>query len=214
MTPPDDESNLPEDYLRRLEEDQRRRESGAGAQQPDPTQPYGQAPYGSEPPSSGEQPYGQAPYGQQPYGQQPYGQAPYGQAPYAQQPYGQSPYGPHPYGYPGQFQTGPTLPAHPSATTSLVLGLVALAGIVFCAGITLVLSPFAWAMGSRALREIDANPGAFSGRDQATAGKITGIIGTVILVLGILVVAGLIALVIAAPTDGMSTSVDTNALAR
>ena len=47
-----------------------------------------------------------------------------------------------------------------------------------------MLSPFAWAIGAKAVREIDATPGRYGGRDQANAGKIMGIIGTVLLVLG------------------------------
>jgi len=136
-------------------------------------------PYGQPQP-----PYGQPQYPDQPYGQQPYGQAPYGQP--------QPPYGAPQPGY------GPAaLPNHPSATTALVLSLIGLAGIAFCGGITLVLSPFAWRVGANAVREIDANPGVYGGRDQANAGRIMGIIGTVLLVLGLLLLVGLIALITA-----------------
>ena len=149
-------------------------------------QPYGQPqpPYGQPQP-----PYGQPQYPNQPYGQQPYGQQPYGQP--------QPPYGaPQPgYGY-----GPPALPNHPSATTALVLSLIGLAGIAFCGGITLVLSPFAWQIGAKSVREIDANPGVYGGRDQANAGRIMGIIGTVLLVLGFLLLVGLIALVAASPS--------------
>ena len=78
-----------------------------------------------------------------------------------------------------------------------MLSLIGLAGIAFCGGLTLVLSPFAWRIGATAVREIDANPGAYGGRDQANAGRIMGIIGTVLLVLGLLLVVGFIALVAA-----------------
>ena len=63
---------------------------------------------------------------------------------------------------------------HPSATTVLVLGIV---GLVACQ----VLSPFAWVMGNRVLREIDASRGQVGGRSTANAGRICGIIGTVLL---------------------------------
>jgi hypothetical protein len=136
------------------------------------------------------QPYGgQSPYGQPPYGQQ-YGQ-PYGQEP-AQPPYGQPPYGAPGYGYSGQAPVN-----HPSATTALVLALVGLIGIVACGGITLVLSPFAWQMGARAVRDIDANPSMYTGRDQANAARIMGLIGTVLLGLGVLVVVAFAFLAIA-----------------
>ena len=85
---------------------------------------------------------------------------------------------------------------------------IGLAGIMFCAGLTLVLSPFAWVMGRKAVREIDENPGAYSGRDQARGGQIMGIIGTVLLVLGL--VALVILIVLAAAVwdsgSGMGTS--------
>ncbi len=151
-------------------------DSGEGESLPPTHQPYGQ-------PQQGQSPYGQPP-SENPYGaaptepQQPYGQPQYGQQSPGQQPYGATPG----YGYPGQAPAN-----HPSATTALVLGLIGLAGILFCGGITLVLSPFAWRMGARAVREIDANPGMYAGRDQANAGRIMGLIGTVLLVLGVLV---------------------------
>ena len=173
---------------------------GAPGQQPPA---YGQNPYGApgqQPPAYGQNPYGTPP-GQPPYGQQqPYGQQPYGQQQYGQQPYGQAPYGQQPgYGY------GAAAPAnHPSATTALVLSLIGLAGIAFCGGITLVLSPFAWRVGAKAVREIDANPGMYGGRDQANAGRIMGIIGTVLLVLGILGIIGLFAVAVSTSSSGTS----------
>ncbi|MGA8246158.1 MAG: DUF4190 domain-containing protein [Nocardioides sp.] len=108
---------------------------------------------------------------------------------------------PNPYGmppYPGYQQGyGAGLPEHPSATTALVLGIVGLVGIALCGGLTLVLSPFAWAIGGRSVKEIDAAPGRYSGRDKANAGRIMGIIGTVLLVLGVVAVIGLLALAFA-----------------
>lgn len=159
--------------------------------QPPATQPYGQDPYAQPQPPAPDQPssspYGQAPYGQpqQPYGQpQPYGQQPYGQVPYGQQPYGAASYG------------GPMAPKHPSATTAMVLGIGALGGMFVC-GIPIVLAPFAWMIGGRTVKEIDANPGRYSGRDQAQAGRVMGMIGTGLLVLGILAIIALIVLGIA-----------------
>ena len=183
MTPSDEPRDLPEDHLRQ----------GSEANQPppnpyEPTRPY---------PEAGHP--GQAPYGQQPYGQpgQP-GQHGYGQQPYAPQPYGQPGYPPPPGGV---GYGGPVPPPHPSATTALVLGIVSLAGIVFCAGLTLVLSPFAWWIGRNAVREIDANPGKYSARDQAQGGKIMGMVGTVLLALGIVVIVGVFALAFASADE-------------
>lgn len=84
---------------------------------------------------------------------------------------------------PGQPYGGPGFgfrPKHPQATTALVLGIL---GIVFCG----VLAPFAWVIGGRAVKEIDANPAAFDGRGEANAGRILGIVGTVLLIVGVIV---------------------------
>ncbi len=98
------------------------------------------------------------------------------------------------------------LPNHPQATTSMVLGIVGLASIVVCGGLLLVLSPFAWSMGSRVLREIDAEPQRWGGRDQANAGRIMGIVGTVLLVLAVLAIVLVIGLFVVV---GVSTTTTT-----
>jgi hypothetical protein len=155
-------------------------------------------PYGT--PAAPQSPYGQDPYGQNPYDQNPYGQEPgYGQP---GQPYGQGGYAPSGYGAPDGYGAAPA--NHPSATTALVLSLIGLAGIAFCGGVTLVLSPFAWRIGARAVREIDASQGRLGGREQANAGRIMGIIGTVLLALGILLALALVALLVASGTSEIS----------
>ena len=129
-----------------------------------------------QPISGPEQPPGQQ-YGQQ-YGHpqdqqytQPYEQQP-GQAypPYAQPAYQQG----VPSGYYPQQD-------HPKATTALVLGIL---GLVVCG----VLAPFAWQMGRRTMEEIDASQGRLGGRGAAQAGYVMGIIGTILLGLGLLLV--------------------------
>jgi hypothetical protein len=113
-------------------------------------------------------------------------------------------YGAHTYGaYPPGYGAG--LPDQPSATTAMVLGIVGLVGIVFCGGLTLLLSPFAWAIGRKAVAEIDANPGRYGGRDKANAGKIMGMIGTILLAVGVLLVVLAIVLVAAYPDSGTTT---------
>jgi hypothetical protein len=92
---------------------------------------------------------------------------------------------------------GGALPEHPSATTAMVLGIVSLAGLIFTVGLTLLLAPAAWVVGARAVREIDASPGRYAGRDRAQAGKVMGIIGTVLLVLSVLAVIAFFLLVVA-----------------
>jgi hypothetical protein len=166
-------------------------------------------------------PYGAPPSG--PYGGQPPPQNPYGQNPYGQNPYGQNPYAPppNPYPQPGSYDQyaapqpyGPgyppyvgALPDHPSATTAMVLGIIGLAGLLFCGGITLVLSPFAWAIGGKAVREIDAEPGRYGGRDKAQGGRVMGIIGTVLLMLGVLLVVFLVAVGLSVGSSSQPTPV-------
>ena len=150
----------------------------------------------------------QPPAGTPDPGQQPPGSAyPPPPNPYAQQqyPYAQPGPQPNPYGVPSYQPAygGAGLPDHPSATTALVLGLVGLVGILFCGGLTLVLAPFAWATGSRALQAIDAEPGRYGGREKAAAGRVMGIIGTVLLALGIVLLVVGIGLLVA---FGHSTS--------
>lgn len=78
-------------------------------------------------------------------------------------------------------------PDHPRATTSMVLGIL---GLVVCS----ICAPFAWSIGGKVVKEIDASGGAYGGRGQAQAGYIMGIIGTILLGLG--VVAGVIWLIL------------------
>jgi hypothetical protein len=85
--------------------------------------------------------------------------------------------------------TPPPPPAAPQAgsssqaTISLVLGIV---GIVCCG----LAAPFAWWMGQKEIAAIDAGASSEAGRGLATAGKILGIIGTILLVLALIWVVG------------------------
>jgi hypothetical protein len=165
---------------------------GAGDPQEPATQPLsGQVPpnpYGAPPPPP-PFPQGQ----QQPYAppQNPYPQPGSFDQYAAPNPYAAQQPGGYPVGY------GSGLPEHPSATTAMVLGIIGLVGIAFCGGLTLVLSPFAWVIGRRAVREIDASSGRYSGRDKANAGKIMGLIGTILLALGVLAIGAFIVLAFA-----------------
>ncbi|MFZ4721015.1 MAG: DUF4190 domain-containing protein [Ilumatobacteraceae bacterium] len=92
--------------------------------------------------------------------------------PYGQQPYGQQPYGQQQYGYGSMME-------HPQGTTILVLGILSL---VVCG----VLGPFAWSMGNKALREIDANPQvSYTNRGNVSAGRICGMISSILLIVGV-----------------------------
>lgn len=162
-----------------------------------PTAPYPQ-------PSAPGPSYGQPPYGQPAYGQPGYGQQQYGQPAYEQPGYPQDPAAPASYPPPGYAV--PAAPDHPSANTAMVLGLVGLIGTFVC-GVPALLSPFAWVIGARAKREIDASGGALGGRDKAQVGYVTGIIGTVLLALGVLMLIAFIAfLFIGAVTSSSTTS--------
>jgi hypothetical protein len=79
------------------------------------------------------------------------------------------------------------------ATTILVLGILSL---VLCQ----VLGPFAWVMGNKELAGIDAGRRAPENRGTAQAGRILGIISTVLLIIGVafLVIMGILILIAAA----------------
>ena len=149
-----------------------------GDPEPPPTTPYQQQPppQGWQP---GWQPTWQPTTGDPAAGQTPYAQTPYPQTPYPQSPYGQPPNPQVPYGAPQAPAYGAFAPDHPQATLVLILGIL---GLVLCQ----LISPFAWVMGNRVIREIDASGGTVGGRSAANAGRICGIIGSVLIGLGLL----------------------------
>jgi hypothetical protein len=112
---------------------------------------------------------------------QGYGEAPYSN-PYQANPYQTSFGGVTPYG-PAQTPT-PATP-HPQAALALILGILGtvlgfgciIGGLVGIGGIV---------VGRRVKNEIDAEPGRYTGRSQAVAGIVTGIIGVSICVLATL----------------------------
>ncbi len=73
------------------------------------------------------------------------------------------------------------------ATTALVLGIV---GLFFA-----FVAPFAWKIAHDELKAIDAGRRPPDGHGTATAGRILGIIGTMLLLLGVLAVLALLAVV-------------------
>lgn len=96
---------------------------------------------------------------------------------------------PAPYGFPQP-------PPHPEANSAMVLGIVGLCLSVMCGGIGVFVAPFGWVKGKRAMAEIDANPAAYGGRGNAQAGFITGIIGTALGVVYLLLVIAYIVFII------------------
>lgn len=83
-------------------------------------------------------------------------------------------------------------PEASQATTILVLGIL---GIVICQ----FLAPVAWVMGSNELQAIDAGRRNPENRGTANAGRILGVIGTVLMAIVIVI---LILMVIGAFTFG------------
>ena len=110
-----------------------------------------------------------------------FSERPQDQPPRHHQQYGQAPYGQYPTqpGFPGQPAYG-VLRDNSNATVALVLGL-----LPFVTGL-LILSPFAWWKGNQAIAEIDAAPGVYNNRGMAVGGRIAGIVGTILLILGVL----------------------------
>ena len=127
-------------------------------------------------------PPGDPDYPNQPHGEQPGSGDQSQQPPYGQQPPGGFASYPPPYAPPVQGGYGQQPENHPNATTALVLGIV---GVICCS----LTAPFAWVMGKKAMDEIDASGGRIGGRGNAQAGYVLGIVGTILLVLGIVVVA-------------------------
>jgi len=156
-----------------------------GGQPPNNYPPQGQQPGQSGWPQQPQQPPGsgwpqQPPPGQ--YGQQPppgqYGQQPppgqYGQQP---PPGGQWPPNPN-YQQPGYNQGG-YYPETVNADQILILGIL---GIV-CCGICAIV---AWIQGNNAIAAIDSGRADPSQRSKVNAGRICGIVGVVLMIVGII----------------------------
>jgi len=112
---------------------------------------------------------------------QSYGQpGGYGSTPYEANPYQPAFGGVSPYGVMPSEETAQT--PHPQATLALILGLLGtvlgvscvVGGLVGIGGIV---------VGRRVRNEIDAEPGRYTGRSQAVAGIVTGIVGVSIFAL-------------------------------
>ncbi|HEX5561371.1 MAG TPA: hypothetical protein VFX52_06990 [Nocardioidaceae bacterium] len=81
----------------------------------------------------------------------------------------------HLYGSPQPAPPAPRpVPDHPQAATVLVLGILGAATFG-------LLAPVAWAMGSRVVREIDVSRGYLGGRGAAQAGRVLGMVSTLLL---------------------------------
>jgi hypothetical protein len=86
---------------------------------------------------------------------------------------------------------------HPEGTKILILGIL---GVTLCN----ILAPFAWIVGNRVLREIDQSNGMMAGnRGLVVAGRILGIVGTVLLLIGCF--GGIVVIVLSATVDSSSS---------
>jgi uncharacterized membrane protein YjgN (DUF898 family) len=101
----------------------------------------------------------------------------------------QPPYGPpNQYGAPGY---GFIPPDHPQAIVVLILGIVAVVACPFAA-------PFAWVMGNRVINEIDASNGQVGGRSMTNAGRIIGIVWTLVMGVALLICAAAVVILLVA----------------
>ncbi|MEZ5200950.1 MAG: hypothetical protein R2742_06345 [Micropruina glycogenica] len=84
----------------------------------------------------------------------------------------------------------PPLPEHPNSNLVLTLGIVGM-----CANFIMFpfISPIAWYLGAKAKRELVNNPGVYRDTGKLTAGYVLGIVGSMFVIAGILLIVGLIA---------------------
>lgn len=87
-----------------------------------------------------------------------------------------------PYGAPGFAAT----PNNGKATTSMVLGICALASFLICGLFAIVLGPLAFFIGRSAEKEIKLAPGAYANAGHAKAGWIMGLISSLLSIVGTL----------------------------
>lgn len=85
-------------------------------------------------------------------------------------------------------------PDHPRSMLALILGIIS---IVLCLP---VVGPFAWIIGRKAVREIDASGGTVGGRSQAMVGYVLGLIATILLILGVVLIVVLVIIVVSTST--------------
>jgi hypothetical protein len=156
-------------------------------------------PFGSEPPKD---PFGSGeptdPFGRKPARDDPFANAPPYVEPSPSPPPAQAwqesavahdPFAPPPPpNEPGRRNAEGAIPA-------LILGII---GLVFCP----LVAPFAWFLGRKAERLVDESNGTLTGRGEATAGKILGIVACVLMIIGIILVIVLIAVGSSIDTSG------------
>ena len=166
-----------------------------------PYPPFGSAPSAPEPPQFDRPDPGFVPQPIPPYGTPgtSYGSpapayadpAPvYGAPPpaYGSNPYEVSPYQP---AYGTSIPYGVVPVSHPQSSSALVFGILGIVLGVSC-GIGGLLGIGGIVLGRKARNEIDAQPGRYSGRSQAAAGIVTGVIGVVIAIVVVIIFAAIV----------------------
>lgn len=83
-------------------------------------------------------------------------------------------------------------PTYPEESQALAALLVSLLGLVICSGL---ICPFGWVMANKELAAIAEGRRDPTKKDMATAAKVIGIIGTILVVVGILFIVGFIVLI-------------------
>ncbi|MGF1661414.1 MAG: hypothetical protein ACFCVG_02910 [Kineosporiaceae bacterium] len=102
-------------------------------------------------------------------------------------------YQPAPAAQPGR--PGGAYPEASQATLALILGIVGL--LLFQ-----LLSPFAWWLGGKEKKAIDAGRRDPANRGQAVGAWVLGIIGTILLILGVIITVILVIVGVAAAASG------------
>jgi len=74
---------------------------------------------------------------------------------------------------------GAFTPGQPNGVLILILGIL---GVTVCG----ICAPVAWVMGNTAIKEIDSGKGDPSQRGNANIGRIIGMVGSALIVLGII----------------------------
>lgn len=91
------------------------------------------------------------------------------------EPYGHYPQTPQAYGQPYPMAQ----PEHPQGTTILVLGILGFFVVGICA-------PFAWYLGSKALKEGRAAGVLYSNQQSIVVGRVLGMIMTILAIIAII----------------------------
>ena len=92
------------------------------------------------------------------------------------------------------------VPDLPKATAALVVGIVSVAGMFMCF-VPILGAPVAWVLGAQARKQIRNAPQQWGGEGRATAGMVLGIVGTVLLLLGVIAIVIIVAVAISDPTS-------------